>query len=252
MRYEEHPPSDNLGTYIDAYWILETNSFFKPTSRRIFADGCMEIIINVGYSKPLINYYQELMPQMMYVGGTMSSYSIFSSLPDTSFLGIRFKPAGFPAFYKMPFEEMVNNIIEFHDSHLMSIVDIDPNVFERLNFFFAKKLNPAQATLVPIRNTICRYKGIISVSALANEHNITIRTMERLFKKETGVSPKSLINIVKFQHASSFIRKDANNSSLLSLAFKTGYFDHSHLIREIKKHTGLTPSELMLMGQISN
>lgn len=252
MRYEEHPPSDNLRNYIDAYWRLETDSLFKPKSRRIFADGCMEIIINIGCSKPLINHHQELMPQKMYVGGTMLSHSIFSSFPETSFLGIRFKPASFAAFYKMPFEEIVNNIIEFHDIHLMSIVDTDPNVFERLDFFFAKKLNPAQATLVPVRNTIGRYKGIISVSALANEHNMTIRTMERLFKKETGVSPKSLINIVKFQHANRVIRQDASNSSLLNLAFKTGYFDHSHLIREIKKHTGLTPSELMLMRQISN
>ena len=40
------------------------------------------------------------------------------------------------------------------------------------------------------------------------------------------------------------IKERGADSSLLEIAFETGYYDHAHLANAIKKYTGLQPSQL--------
>jgi AraC-like DNA-binding protein len=59
-----------------------------------------------------------------------------------------------------------------------------------------------------------------------------------------GISPKEYSNIVRFQYALSIIKKSGKNRSLSDIAFECGYYDHAHLTNEIKRNTGLSPSQL--------
>jgi AraC-like DNA-binding protein len=244
MKYAEYLPTEQLKPYIDAYWVLETDSLFKPVQRRIFADGCTEIFINIGSSIPIVNNVTKLMPGNIYLGGTMTCSNVVSSLPNTTFVGIRFKPAGFSIFYKLPVEQIVDEIIEFPDKNLMHIIDVDQELNLRLDQFFINKINPLSIGLIPLTKTVDHYKGIISVDFLAKEHNLTTRTLERSFKKEIGISPKAFINIVKFIHANQRIQNNISKKSLLQIAYEMGYYDHSHLAKDVKKFTGLNPSEI--------
>lgn len=73
------------------------------------------------------------------------------------------------------------------------------------------------------------------------DHTI-IRQLERNFKKHIGLSPKEYSNIIRFQNALSLIKNE--NRSLLDIALECGYYDHSHLVNEIKRNTGFPPSQL--------
>ena len=244
MKYAEYAPAPQLKPYIDAYWTLETDRFFKPVNRPIFADGCTEIFINVGGSAPVVNSISHLKPGNIYLGGTMSRASVVTSLPNSRFVGIRFSPAGFAAFYKLPVSEIVDEVIEFPDKALSTIAVIDSNLSSRLENFFVNKIHPSPLRMVCITNAIDRHKGIINVDLLAKEYNLTTRTLERSFLREVGISPKTFINIVKFIHTSKRIRKNNSKDSLLRIAHEMGYYDHSHLTHEIKKFSGLNPSDI--------
>jgi AraC-like DNA-binding protein len=244
MKYTEFFPAEELKPYIDAYWILETDSLFKQVERRIFADGCTEIFINMGNAIPVVNGITKLMPGNIYLGGTMTRSNVLSSLPNSNFVGIRFKPAGFSVFYKLPLEDIVDEIVEFPDRKLMDIIDFDQELNYRLDQFFIDKINPAPLGIIPLTKTIYNYKGVISVDFLAKEHNLTPRTLERSFKREIGISPKAFISIVKFIQVRQRIQKNNSRESLLKIAHEMGYYDHSHLAREVKKFTGLNPSEI--------
>jgi AraC-like DNA-binding protein len=244
MRYVEYLPAQQLRPYIDAYWVLETDSLFTPLKRRIVADGCTEIFVNMGSSIPTINAEIALRPGTSYLGGTMTRASIVSSLPNTNFVGIRFKPAGFPTFYRLPLTDIVDEIIEFPEEALMKEIDMDESLPGRLDQFFIRKMNPAFSQMTSLVETVGRYGGIISVDLLAEKHHLTTRTLERYFKREIGITPKLFISIVKFTHLNKRIRANNMEDSLLHIAYEMGYYDHSHLTRAFKKFSGLSPSEI--------
>src|SRR5580692_3233866 len=108
MKYAEYIPADAVKAYIDVYWVLETDSLYKPFNRRIFADGCTEIFINMGTSRPIVNSATMLLPGNAYLGGTMTCSSVVTSIPNSAFVGIRFKPAGFSKFYRFALNEIVD------------------------------------------------------------------------------------------------------------------------------------------------
>jgi len=246
MKYAELKPDDRLAPYIDAYYTLETGSLYQPTTRRIFADGCSEIFINLGGSKPIVNDVITLKPGNIYFGGTMTASHVVSSLPNSRFLGIRFKPSGFSAFYNLPLDKVVNEIIEFPDSDLYALAEIDLLVSQRLDRFFLSKLNKKRYdTITPITRSIENRKGLVSVDHVAQQHNVTLRTLERTFSKTVGISPKEFINIVRFKHAAKKLQHASSRVTILQVAIDMGYYDHSHFTREFKRYSGLTPSEII-------
>ncbi|WP_390937226.1 helix-turn-helix domain-containing protein [Parapedobacter soli] len=102
------------------------------------------------------------------------------------------------------------------------------------------KTNQLQAVI----NDIHSANGQISVYDLSKRHCTTVRQLERIFKKNIGISPKEYSNIIRFQNALRIIRNSDKNRSLLDIAFECGYYDHSHLTNEIKRNTGLVPSQI--------
>jgi len=246
MKYTEIKPDDRLVPYIDAYYTLETGPLQHPTARRIFADGCSELFINLGGSFPFINHTIGLKPGNIYFGGTMTASNVVSSKPNSRFLGIRFKPSGFSAFWDLPLDKVVNEIIEFPEKELYALAELDQRVGERLDKFFLHKLvSRKYETIVPITQSIENRMGLVSVDQVAERHNVSLRTLERIFNKTIGISPKEFISIVRFQHAAKKLQQSGSDLHLLQIATDMGYYDHSHFTREFKRYSGITPSELI-------
>lgn len=102
------------------------------------------------------------------------------------------------------------------------------------------KNNPLQSVIQDIHST----NGQISIDELSKRNFKTVRQLERNFKKLVGLSPKEYSNIIRFQNALNIIKNSDENRSFLDIAFECGYYDHSHLTNEIKRYTGLSPSQL--------
>ena len=126
MSFTEYIPSAKLTGYVDAYWVRKTDHSPTTIGRRIYADGCSDIIVNTGDSIALFNPLTRLdqplplLPGNMYLGGTMTAYGVMSTRPGCTLTGIRFRPGGFFALYKIPMEEAVDGIIEFPERELLA------------------------------------------------------------------------------------------------------------------------------------
>ncbi|MGI4729003.1 MAG: helix-turn-helix domain-containing protein [Janthinobacterium lividum] len=70
------------------------------------------------------------------------------------------------------------------------------------------------------------------------------RKLERLFKKDVGVSIKGMIRLIRFTHTVKVIQNNATGQSLSQIAYRAGYYDQAHLCNEVKGYTGLTPAQL--------
>ena len=80
-------------------------------------------------------------------------------------------------------------------------------------------------------------KQNLSVEGLSENVFWSSRQINRYFNQQFGISLKSFLNIVRCRSSYSNIAKG-------DLSPNVNYFDQAHFIKEIKKHTGKTPSEL--------
>ncbi|MBC7985826.1 MAG: helix-turn-helix transcriptional regulator [Sphingomonadaceae bacterium] len=80
-----------------------------------------------------------------------------------------------------------------------------------------------------------------SVDALIAETGLSQRHVERLSKRHYGVGPKRLARKYRaLRAASALARGDAEEIAAAS----DGFYDQSHLIREVKRFTGATPGDM--------
>jgi AraC-like DNA-binding protein len=244
MSYQQFSPHPELAPYIDAYWQVTANGT-KPTTQRILPDGCVDIIVNLGAELASGTGDFSMKNEKGYLVGTMTRYKETIIKAGTHLIGIRFKPAAFTHFYQYASQhEFANKTIEF-EQHLTPPINTSTrDLTGSLDRFFLDRLLPVRESLFPMIRVIYHSRGQISVAALAQSHYSSVRKLERSFKQHIGVSPKEFINFVRYQFALQHIRKDYATKSLMDIALDSGYYDHAHLANEIKKHSGLVPSEL--------
>lgn len=242
FKYTETRPAAHLQHLIDAYWIMQTGSLFQAAPAHLYADGTTDLFINMGSTSTFLND-QTVTPGTIYFGGMMTLPSVIQRIPNSVFIGIRFKPGAFGFFYKLPLQELTDKIIAFPDRPLFELLDIDANLTQRLDAFFTKKVRSVR-NLLPLTKTIEEHKGKITVDFLAQQHHISNRTLERMFNEFIGVTPKVFIQVIRFQQVLKRLRKYDCSGNLAELAFDMGYYDHAHLTNEVKRHSGLNPTEL--------
>jgi AraC-like DNA-binding protein len=251
MLFTEYRPSDGLADYIDAYWVRRTDHQVNDSGRRVYADGCADIIVNTGesavYFNPMAHVGQSipLYPGRMYLGGTMTAYGVVSSAATSALTGIRFRPGGIHALYKRPMVAAVDRVIAFREKKLQLLMEKEEGMAAGLDAYFSTKKISGSHDFAAIYNVVYHSKGQVSVEDLSGNCHVSIRTMERVFKKNVGISPKEFIRIVRFQEVLKRLRQaGVSRESLLRIAFELGYYDHAHLTNEFKKYAGILPSEL--------
>jgi AraC-like DNA-binding protein len=84
-------------------------------------------------------------------------------------------------------------------------------------------------------------KAQIGVGELCKQLHVNVRTFERRFIKEVGISAKNFIQITRFQQSLEQLSvKDFGK--LTDIVYSNGFADQSHFIRVFKAFTGKTPS----------
>ena len=90
-----------------------------------------------------------------------------------------------------------------------------------------------------IRNRIYESKGNISIGTLAEETGYSECYIRRIFGKIHGISPKVFEKFVRFQNTLNLMEKE--KIGLEELAAECGYYDQSHMIKDFKNFSGVTP-----------
>jgi AraC-like DNA-binding protein len=84
-------------------------------------------------------------------------------------------------------------------------------------------------------------QGQVRVEALAAETGWSRKRLWSRFGSQAGITPKRAAQLIRFDHAAH--RLAAGHSPAL-VAAETGYFDQSHLHREVLSFAGVTPANV--------
>ena len=84
---------------------------------------------------------------------------------------------------------------------------------------------------------------------LANYMNMSQKSMERWIQKQFNLSPKKLLQVIRFEHVSRKLKNHPNRKLIDSIEY--GYYDQSHFIKECQKITGYAPKDFFSKMKLS-
>lgn len=107
-----------------------------------------------------------------------------------------------------------------------------------------REAHPRRATLLAAGMESLRHgTGQPRVAELAGQLGVSDRHLRRLMIHETGIAPRHFARIQRF-HALLRSADAAPRPAWAALAFRHGYADQPHLIREAQELAGVTPARL--------
>ena len=245
--YREFAPHPLLQPYVVCYWVLQTGKTAR--SGNIFSDACSDIIFTLGAD--VVDDQAIMRHGRRYLVGIMTHCHTVHNAPDAHLLGIRFKPFGIHTLLGFTLQgtadttaELAPSDFAFPESAATSI-----DLIQNLDKYLLQRLHDKRTShvrnraLVSLSETIGAAQGNITVAALASRHHMTERTIERHFQTYAGATVKEVCKQVRFQNALQKIQAGPS-VSLAQIAFELGYYDHAHLLKDVKRYAGLTPSQI--------
>jgi AraC-like DNA-binding protein len=108
-------------------------------------------------------------------------------------------------------------------------------------YFLNARERAVDHTLSKAGAAMLEANGALPVSQVADAAHATVRTLERKFKQSSGYTVKDVSGLMRFEQARNRLWH-APDLSLAALAQSLGYTDQSHLSREFKRYSGMTPA----------
>ena len=243
--YNEMVPAHVLQEFIYCYWDLKsTYRLDRSFNYTVVSDGCIDI------------FWNKKNPSESYVMGTTDVATQFSLGVDFHYAVIRFLPSAFPVLYKVDADELRDSVIELEtidqtlSKYLQQQLSSQSCLHQDgliIDAFYLEKLNRQPATIDPriidLLTEIVKRDGSMRLRS-----DLTFpcsqRQVRRLFNQFIGKSPKTFIQILRFQK----LLQDSPSVRLMlekKLYFDAGYYDQAHFIKEFKRFHGTTPGQLL-------
>jgi len=163
---------------------------------------------------------------------------------------IEFHTGGFYPFVKPEQHELVDisfNLTEL-DKSLSDIIKIElikskniKSLFTALDGIFLRFLaNFHEIRIIAaMKNEILARSGNMTTKELSSIFHYSERHIRRLFLRYIGTSPKIFSRIVRINYVLNLLQSD--NTRLIDITMKAGFFDQAHFIHDFKSVCGITP-----------
>lgn len=256
-------PSKELLPFIKHYLFLESEGKKTIKHLRLFSDGTTGMAFSFK-SNLISNIQNNELPEYLpasFVYGQISEFKNLYLVNDASLIIVVFQPAAINKLIGISAAELRDNIIKTEDLFGWQGLNLQAKLFEQgnirdklklLNRFFiklvAKKAFVNQALIDVSVNFIFKNKGTNSIGQLVKYTGYTERHIERIFNECIGLHPKRFGNIVKLHSFLKLLKDKSRQNNLTQISYEAGYSDQSHLIKEFRKYTGITPKEYLYMN----
>lgn len=255
MVFQEIKPSPALKPFVKCFYFYDSGPL-DAFSDTVYPSGNMEMVFNLGHGHWKFqknNDFYTTAPVELW-GQVTKPLAIKSSGANTM-LGIRFYPHSMAYFSEESMKALTNETIDAADlfgptlhtlhSRLLDAVDLRTRIILLEHYLLARLQvsTKRQAKLKFVGEIVNSLKYNFSterIAAISSRNNITPRYLAMLFSEYTGLQPKLLCKINRFNYSLNLIH--SNEQDLTGIAYDSGYFDQSHFIKEFKLFTGLTPN----------
>jgi AraC-like DNA-binding protein len=120
--------------------------------------------------------------------------------------------------------------------------DVIEKKVELLDEYFLSKYTGFKASKIEEAiQTLLQSELKYSVEELANELDVSRKTLYRLFQKHQNCSAIDYIKLIQFRKSIDTFQNSQDKTTLTELALNTEYYDQADFIHHFKKLTGFNP-----------
>ena len=266
MQFITIPANEALRPFIRNYWHLRSMAV---------AEGCQRIMSNGAAS---LHFYRG---QPISFGDDSRMFTTSLNIHGVGYIdlktkrgafdivGVEFTPYGAHIFFNIPmsdcsglhlkpedlsdteFQELEERIIETSDTatcfQLMDSFFISRVMKTTVNMLNIKRLNSVSRLT---EGTYVEEGGSLTSSKLAEVACLSQKQFTRIFHEFVGINPKSYLRILRCHSAILALQNKAmnngsNKETLTEIAWKSGYYDLSHMTADFLEINGSTPAEVL-------
>jgi AraC-like DNA-binding protein len=243
FRHERYHPSPHLERYVEHYWVVEwdlrgeapepAETLPHPSVHMIFERDGKSRIRGAARKK-----FSKLLEDK---GGVFA---------------VKFTPGGFYPFGGVPVSGFSDKIVSLRDvfdrrgdeldcAVLAEDTDLSRiNLVERFLLAHLRDVDEADENVRKVTEIVyqvAKERGILKVQDLVDRYGLNLRTLQRLFARYVGVSPKWVIQRYRLLEAAAQLAT-GESISQVELALSLGYSDQAHFIRDFKSMVGVSPA----------
>jgi AraC-like DNA-binding protein len=238
-RYERFHPTPDLAPYVEHFWLVEWDlRGAAPERAETLPHPNVHMIFQEGRSRirgPARAKFSTLLEGK---GGVFAA---------------KFTPAGFYPFAGVPVSTFADVIVSIRDVFGAEGNELDRAVLaeksddariELIEAFLRARLREPDANVARISEmayVVAKERDIRKVADLAARYRVNERTLQRLFARYVGVSPKWVIQRYRLHEAAEQLAAQESLDQA-ALALELGYSDQAHFVRDFKSIIGLSPA----------
>lgn len=251
-KYMEFQPCEQLRPYIKCFWGTEKKVRLEKTGMAtrgiVTPDTCMDIMFEVDFTNNKIsNRFSGIN------NCTFETCSKNEQEKEIFTFSIRFYAWSAVCFSEESMRDVLNGAFDvgYHferikrklEPLLFYVTDMEQAISAAECILLANLHEERENRLVlEAVSYIMKSKGNIKIDGLAREIHTSSRQLERLFKSNIGVSPKSLTAMMRYQYLWNDIlfRPDFH---VLDAVYQYGYTDQAHLLHDFQKYHSMNIKE---------
>jgi AraC-like DNA-binding protein len=237
--YVELAPPPALARHVEHLWVHRFGGAPPPEGRRLLPDGRINLVW--------------LSQTGTRIAGPAQTFLRPPPVNRLIAFGAAFWPGAAPYLLRTDAHTLV-------DAHT-SLADVDPRLARRIDARMAHATTPTEALHafcaelarrladVDLPDPLVRAavtlldRPAATVADAAAATAVSERELQRRFVRDVGYAPKTLQRVLRFQRFMGCL--EAQHVHLAGAAALAGYADQSHLSREARKLSGLSPKQLL-------
>jgi AraC-like DNA-binding protein len=234
-------------------WVDYTERASAPVQRRELPGP--QVVLIVEFGTPIRVYESGSEDRFAthpggFVAGLDDSFSLTEHSGFQSGIQVNLTPLGARALFGVPAHELSRKIVDLTDllpeqRSLAEKLYCSRERFRFLNeLLSARCMTEASPTAVTwARERLEASGGLLEIGELGLELGYSRKHLVTLFEEHVGFAPKRYANLVRFDRVLQALRA-RSNAPWADLALRHGYADQSHLCRDLRRFSGLTPTAL--------
>ena len=238
FRLDRFPASDDVAGLVERHWLV---SWDLPPGRRasvtLLPHPCVNLVHDRG---------------MVVIAGVGRSRFTYALAGRGRVFGVKFRPGGFHPVYGRSVAELTDRTVPLSTlwrdadvlaEELSAAADLPAmaEVAERHLRANRPPPDPVVAELGGIVHALLHDRTVTRVEEVSSRFGIRQRTLQRMFQRYVGVSPKWVLSRYRLHEAAARLA-EGTGTSWAEVAVGLGYFDQSHFIRDFTRAIGQTPA----------
>jgi AraC-like DNA-binding protein len=247
LSYREFPPPADLARWVACFWQIQgAPAAGTSCSHRVLPDGCADLLFDLGAARQRGGTQGEVV-------GPMSRAFVVELRGPVDLLGVRFRAGAIGAFAGVPAQQLLDTAAVIGDLPAGLAVSVAELAEETTSAARVGLVASACRTRIEqlrapdpvVAHALSRWAAaeqpdFPTVSILVRDIALSERAFQRRFIAQVGLTPVAFRRLARFRSVLRLFARGTRDWA--DLAAMTGFSDQSHLVRECRSFTGLSPA----------